>query len=73
MKDLATKLSEYETCDSSDAEDTTGQVTTDNEGAQSMNERKRNWRNKRKKSGLPTANSFLKKPNTNTTPPKTNN
>ena len=71
VRSLATKLSEYETCDSSEGDGEVAEDTTENEAFQTMNERKRQWRNKRKKSGLPTASGFLKKANKNPTPPKT--
>ena len=75
VRNLASRLSEYETSDYSDAvseaEGDIAQDTRDDEGEfQNMNDRKRHWRHKRKMSGLPTASSFRKKSNTNPTPPK---
>ena len=70
LKEMKAKLSEYETCDSADYDtnDEQVEVTNNTEEFQTMNERKRRWRNKRKGSSTPNKEDFLKKPNRQSSP-----
>ena len=66
VKQLKAKLSEYESCVSTD--DDYEEEKSDTGGFKSMNERKRVWKNKRKKSSSPPKKTFLKKQNTKLSP-----
>ena len=66
VKQLKAKLSEYESCVSTD--DDYEEEKSDTGGFKSMNERKRAWKNKRKNSSSPPKETFLKKQNTKLSP-----
>ena len=69
VRDLSSRLSEYESCWSSDTGNEEGEAFDDGEGPfKTMNERKRGWRKKRKISNSPTKESFLKKQNVSCSP-----
>ena len=70
LKKMSTRLSELESSQSSSDDEfkLVGDEDADN-GFQTMNERKRGYKQKRKKSLTPSKETFLKKLNQNSTPP----
>ena len=69
IKEMAIRLSELESSQSS-GEDDIELVGNDEAEFQTMNERKRGWKKKRKLSSTPIKETFLKKVNQNPTPPQ---
>ena len=70
LKEMKAKLSEYESCVSADNEtnDEQDEVKNAEDGFETMNDRKRRWKNKRKGSSPPSRGDFLKKPNRQLSP-----
>jgi hypothetical protein len=68
LKEMTARFSDFESCLSSSDDEVTAKETDDN-GFRSMNEKKRRWKSKRKKSYSPPGiESFLKKVNRNLSP-----
>ena len=68
LKEMTARFSDFESCLSSSDDEVTAKETDDN-GFRSMNEKKRRWKSKRKKSSSPPGiESFLKKVNRNLSP-----
>ena len=69
LKEMTSKLSDFESCISSSSDNNEEPVETNNVEFRSMNERKRDKKNKRKKSNSPGGSEyFLKKVNRNQSP-----
>ena len=69
LKEMTSKLSDFESCISSSSDNNEEPVETNNVEFRSMNERKRDKKNKRKKSNSPGGSDyFLKKVNRNQSP-----
>ena len=71
VKEMAARLSDFESCHSSSEDDLDDVVVgndTGDEGFKTMNDKKRYWKNKRKNSTTPSKDSFVKKLNQNTSP-----
>ena len=69
LKEMTSKLSDFESCISSSSDNDEEPVEVKHDEFKSINERKRDKKNKRKKSASPTGNEyFLKKVNRNQSP-----
>ena len=70
LKEMTTRLSDFESCVSSSSEDDENRSTEGkNDEFKSINEKKRGWKNKRKNSTSPLGSDhFLKRPNKNSSP-----
>jgi hypothetical protein len=70
LTEMTSHLSDFESClSSSSSDDDLDENVNDEEGFQTMNGRKRAYKQKRKNSTTPSRESFLKKPNLNSSPP----